>query len=190
MIEMKTCSVDSLAKSLGSLAGIAQKRMSDEQNRLSTTIDVDSEGEPRYVNWECRLPSGDGRDRELSLLKIPWESFYTNDPLSITEISVEFDCTIKKKSSAGSVEQYLLKPKNQIAGKRDSGKPKRGEHRFKIMLTRENDFTAETYLDDQPLEDFLDQEASAEEERRSSQGFFGKIANRIHSFIKRYILRS
>lgn len=187
---MKTCDVDDLAKSLRSVAGIAQRTLDREHNRLSTTIDVDAEGKPQYVNWECRLPSGDGNDRQYHLLKIPWESFYTDEHLCISEVSVEFGCTIKKKTSADSVDHYLLQPTEIPDTTGENGKKKDTGSRCTIRISRENDFIAETFVDEQKLEDFLEQEAEVAEEKRGSRGFTKKAIDSIFLFLRRFIFWS
>jgi len=186
---MNSCSVDTMAKSLGSLAAIAQKRLDDERSRLSATIAVDGEGQPKHVSWECKLPSGDGIQRQQSLLKIPWESFYVDEPMSITEVSLEFECSVKKTKAKDSMDHYLITPKNTGTGSPHEKKPKKTELVFKLTLNTETDFTPELLLNEQGLDEVFEQN---KDEIPGKNSVGSRIRNYINSIIikfKRFISR-
>jgi hypothetical protein len=186
MIEMNSRRVDTIAESLGSLAAIAQKRLDDGRNRLSATIAVDGEGQPQHVSWECKLPSGDGTERQHSLLKIPWESFYVDEPMSITEVSLEFECSIKKIKTNESMDHYLITAKNTGDG---SSEEKKTGHVFKLTLNSENDFTPELLLNEQGLEEYIEQN---KKEKGGKNSVLSRISNYINAIItnfKRFLSR-
>ncbi len=186
---MKRCSVDKLEKSLCSLAALAQKRMIDDRSRLSATIDIDAEGQPKYVNWECRVPSGDGKQRQQSLLKIPWESFYTDEPLSITELSVEFECTIHQEKAKDSTDHYILKPHGtrESAGEKQTAN---SVHLFKIALNADNEFSPERSIDSQNSEEYFEKSGQSTHGKSATGSFMNKSVSQIITLFKRLFFRS
>jgi hypothetical protein len=182
---MKSCSVDKLAESLSTLAAVAQKQMIDDRKRLSATIDMDAEGTPKYVTWECKVPSGDGRERQHSLLKIPWESFYEDEPMSITEMSVEFGCTIHKETARDAIEHYILKPKN-TGNKNTFDKRTTGSgHIFKLILNDENAFSPEISIDGQRCDEYFEQNKQAAYKKSATPHFIAEGVNQIITLFKR-----
>lgn len=121
-----------------------------ELGALSRVFDVDESGNPAFVVWQCRLPSGDGGDRNYEMLRLPWDSFFESEHL-LKEISVSFDCDISKEASGtgGAPESYMLRPR----------KPDRSglRHRFEMKLDADNDYVAEVTMDGAPLDLFLEQ---------------------------------
>ncbi len=121
---------------------------------LKRVFDVDEEGKPTSVAWECRLPSGDGGERSYEMLRLPWSSFCQSENL-LKEISIEFDCDIRENTpNANSLQSaFTLRPRKHsqffATGKQS--------HKFKMMLEMEEDVIAETTINGIPLGVFLDE---------------------------------
>ena len=186
---MKHCDVDSLAQSLGLLAAKAQQRINTDRQRLSTTIDIAADGTPRSVNWECRVPSGDGKERPYNLLKIPWESFYSDEPMIVSEISVEFGCTVSRKKGKDSATQYILKPKNRrINDSKDEKAQQQGDV-LKIMLSSESEFQPELLLNEQQFEEYLESDKQEKKTGIQLLRLIKEYMLEVINYLKRLIIR-
>ncbi len=134
-----------------------------EFGALSRVFDVDESGKPAFVVWQCRLPSGDGGERNHEMLRLPWDSFFESETL-LKEISVSFDCDISKETSGDgrTTESYMLRPhKSDRSGCR---------HRFEMKLDADKHDVAEVTMDGAPLDQFIEQPEVAS--RLERQPFF------------------
>ncbi len=152
--------LDDLHATLRSACSQTRQRLDDyELGTLSRVFDVDADGKPAFVVWQCRLPSGDGGERNYEMLRLPWDSFIESETV-LAELSVSFDCEISKQVTGehGQPASYTLKPKKSgRAGPR---------YRFETRLRADHDYVAEPSINDIPLEQFLAQPAvDAELER-------------------------
>lgn len=145
-----TYSLEDLARSLQTTRIKAQKALDkSEIGVLSRVFDVDEAGKPKFVVWECRLPSGDGGERSQEMLRLPWNSFYQSENV-VAEISVEMDCEIRRKTptTMNSETRYTLRPGINH------------QQKFKLALGLDKDYIAEATVDGIPLEVFLDENSS------------------------------
>jgi len=117
---------------------------------LSRVFDVDENGKTTFVVWECRLPSGDGGERNYEILRLPWDSLLQSEN-ALKEISIAFDCEIDKDQTTDDEKpaHYRLRPQKPD--------PSRPLHQFKMRLEAEHDYVAEATMDGVPLDVFLEQ---------------------------------
>jgi len=149
---MTTNGLDELLKSIHSAADNAQKKMEEQQSdRLRSIINADQNGQPEFLTWECRLPSGDGGKRTHEILRLPWASLYPTESMGIKELSIEFDCNINevKRKATNSQPEYMITP---VSHKRSD---KKHEHKLKLVAQSINDFIPESTIDELPINDFL-----------------------------------
>lgn len=153
-----TNTLEDLVKSMQITGDKAQKALDRcEIGVLSRVIDVDEEGRPAFVVWECSLPSGDGGERRHEMLRLPWDSFYESENV-IAELSVEIDCEIREKlpTARDSETHYTLRP-----GKRGlTCRFGKQQHKFKLSLEADKDYVAEATVDGIPLDEFLEESES------------------------------
>ncbi len=145
--------LDEFVKSLQSTADKTQKTLDEHQAAgLRKVVNLDQNGQPEFLTLECRLPSGDGGKRTYEMLRMPWASLYPPESMGVTELSVEFNCDIKKArpGSQNSQPKYTLTPTKQKQADKKQG------HEFKVHIKATNDFASETTIDKLPLDDFLD----------------------------------
>ena len=143
--------LDGLRKSLQAAGDKTQQAIDrHECGILSSYFDVDEQGKPAFFVWQCRLPAGDGRERNHEMLRLPWTDFQESEH-ALKEISIAFDCEITRDESGDSeqVAQYTLRP--QPPG---GSHPR---HQFKMTLGEDNDFVVESAIDGVPLDVFLEQ---------------------------------
>lgn len=149
---MTTNGLDELLKSIHSTADNVQKKMEEQQtDRLRSIINADKNGQPEFLTWECRLPSGDGGKRTYEILRLPWASLYPAESMGIKELSIEFDCDIKevKRKITSSQPEYMITP---VSHKRSD---KKHGHKLKLVAQSINDFIPESTIDELPINDFL-----------------------------------
>ncbi len=150
-----------LQASLRAACGETRRKLDDyELGTLSRVFDVDANGRPAFVVWQCRLPSGDGGERNYEMLRLPWDGFLQNETM-LKELSISFDCEISRQdaSKKGEAATYTVRLKK-------AGRSGVQQHRFEMKLDADNDYLAETTMDGVPLELFLEQpEVLAEFER-------------------------
>ncbi len=145
--------LDEFVKSLQSTADKTQKTLDDQQaDGLRKVVNLDQNGQPEFLTWECRLPSGDGGKRTYEMLRMPWASLYPSESMGVTELSVKFNCDIKKARPGSQKSQ----PKYTLTPTRHKQADKKQGHEFKIDIKATNDFVSETTIDKLPLDDFLD----------------------------------
>jgi hypothetical protein len=150
---MTTNGLDELLKSIQLTADNAQKKMEERQSdRLRSIINVDQNGQPESLTWECRLPSGDGGKRTHEILRLPWALLYPAESMGIKELSIEFDCDIKKvkQTSTSSQPEYMITPMGHKRSDKKYG------HNLKLVAQAINDFVPESTIDELPIDDFLD----------------------------------
>ena len=150
---MTTNGLDELLKSIQLTADNAQNKMEERHSdRLRKIINADKNGQPEFLTWECRLPSGDGSKRSYEILRLPWACLYPTESMGIKELSLEFDCDIKKvkRTSTSSQAEYMITP---VSHKRSD---KKHGHKLKLVTQSINDFIPESTIDELPIDDFLD----------------------------------
>ena len=160
--------LDEFVKSLQSTVDKTQKTLDEQQaDGLRKVVNLDQNGQPEFLTWECRLPSGDGGKRTYEMLRMPWASLYPSESMEVTELSVEFNCDIKKAkpSSADSQPKYTVTPTRHKQADKKQG------HEFKMHLKATDDFAPETTIDELPLDDFLNglDDPASDEAKRYSQ---------------------
>jgi hypothetical protein len=96
---------------------------------LQRVIDVGEDGEPKYLTWMCRLPSGDGGERAYEMVRMPFACLRSSEMMDVSELSMEFDCDIRKPQ-----EQGLLNSNQLIVLPRRITK-KRNEHTHSMRIT-------------------------------------------------------
>jgi len=150
---MTTNTLDQLIKSFQLTASNAHDKIEQRQyDRLRSVINADQNGEPEFITWECKLPSGDGGERRYEILRVPWASLYPPEGVEITEVSMEFGCDIKnlKRKKTGSQAEYLITPVSHKRAKNNEG------HTLKLVARTSNEFIPESTIDEQPIGDYLD----------------------------------
>ena len=143
--------LEELYKSLQLTASNVQNKLEKQQtDRLHSIINVDQSGQAEFISWECLLPAGDGGKRTHELLRIPLASLYTTEQMSISELSIEFDCDIKKQKSASSQQKYKINPLSDASGNKEK------HHSFKLIAQATNDFIPDLIIDELPVDDYLE----------------------------------
>ncbi len=98
--------LDDVANALRDSFEKSQETIAQQQSsRLSRLINMDEQGEPDYLTWECRLPAGDGQERNFELLRMPYASLSHTQTYDIAEVSIELDCKIKKNKAQNKQSQ-------------------------------------------------------------------------------------
>lgn len=154
--------VDELAKTLQStLAGSQESLDWQQAKRIRRTIIVDDQGEPEFLTWECRLPADDGNEQHFEMLRLPWTSLSQTESLGITELSIEFDCKVRKESRRRKKNQAAL-----TASPIKSGKAaKKATHHIKLSASKHEPETS-VNIDGMAIEDFLAEQLSPEQEQK------------------------
>ena len=143
--------LDEVAKALSMTLDQSRGNIHQKQvHRLTTTINIDRQGYPESLVWECRLPSGDGGARDFKMLRLPWASLYRAEAVDITELSIEVDCLIKKKSRWATQQQESLTaiPVNKHRPAKEQ------THRIKLSAATQEPETAVS-IDGLTVEEFL-----------------------------------
>ena len=154
---MASTELNDLLRLLQNTAAGTQKKIDEMQSdRLSSVINADQNGQPDSLTLECKLPSGDGKDRTYEMLRIPLASLYSSEDLKIKEISIEFDCDVRKVKHEHSdhYDAFVITPLNEAMG--DKCKDNSNCHTFKITSREDNGFLAESIIDDSSIEKYLD----------------------------------
>ena len=165
IVAMKTYRLDELAQALCLTLHCSQKKIDQGvANRLSKVIDMDKQGQPESLVWECRLPAGDGGERTVEMLRLPWAILCQTKTVDITMVSIEFDCKVKK-----------------IHGKKDNGKAsftatpmsldrssKKGTHRIKVCVT-DQDKEAWVDINGGTAENFISERLSPDHEQKEQR---------------------
>ncbi len=152
---MKTENMEDIVGALQATVRKAQASLDADfaqAKRLRKVIDIDEDGQPEFLTWECRLPSGDGGERNHTILRLPWPSLNPTESYHVTELSLQFDGELKERRSrrAGPATDLLLKP---IRATRSG---RQGTMRFSLTLAEANEFAPDVTIDERPLDDFLE----------------------------------
>ncbi len=106
---MTTYRLDALAAALQSTLDECQAQVDPQlAKRLSRVINSDRRGQPEFLNWECRLPSGEGGEPDVEILRLPWPRVSQAQTLVIAELSILLDCKMRKASRWGDSNQASL----------------------------------------------------------------------------------
>lgn len=141
-----------LYQSLQLTASNAQQKLNAQQtNRLRSIINLDQEGQPEFISWQCQLPAGDGGVRTHEMLRLPLASLYPTEGMEITELSLEFGCKIKEQ------KQRKKEPKTQYKITTISHVPDNNKnHTFKLIAQETNDYVPQSTIDGMPTCDYLE----------------------------------
>jgi hypothetical protein len=63
-------------------------------------IEVGKDGEPTFLSWVSRLPSGDGGHRTIELIRLPWAGMRDTQMMQVASVSIEMDCRVKDNEPA------------------------------------------------------------------------------------------
>lgn len=151
--------LDELADALHStLRGSQEKIDRQNEERLKKVIHLDSQGDPESLNWECRLPAGDGSERNISLLRMPWESLEQTQAVNISELSIELNCKIKKtaRRKEGQKPPLTATPIPWDESKEET-------HRIKLSASLQQPETTVS-IDGTSVESYIDEQLSAEQQ--------------------------
>lgn len=95
--EMAGYDLDVLIRALQSTVGKGQHTLRrQQQEALQRIVDLGENGEPKYLNWVCWLPSGHGGECSYGMMRIPSTSLLSTEMMEISELSVEFPCKISE----------------------------------------------------------------------------------------------
>lgn len=159
---MATYNVDKLALALKATLDGSQETIDKQQaEQLKKIIDIDQRGHPEFLTWECRLPSGDGGERDYELLRLPWASFLESEKLDIAKLSIELNCRIKENSQHPETGRTQL---TAIPAKRGSS-GKEGVHRIKWSASNQQQ-EASVSIDGAPIEYFLTEQLFPKQQRK------------------------
>jgi len=138
---MTTIGLDELYKTIQSTARQAQTSLDQKHaSLLESVINVNDEGETDFLSWECQLPSGDGSHRKHQLLRVPLASLFPAEQITISELSLEFDCNIKRKHRAkDSTAEFKITPVDHASNKKTS--------KFKLVADMDNDYFPASSID-------------------------------------------
>lgn len=151
---MTTFNLDDLNKCLRLTADQAQASFNHQHAKgLSKYIEVDSDGQPRAIVWQCHLPLVSGQEHRYEILRIPWTDFYNNEPTTVSELSMDFLCEIKQKRPQNKElpNSYTVVPSSD----HDNKNSRRDKHHCLISLKKEYDWQTEIIIDDIPIKEFL-----------------------------------
>jgi len=158
---MTTCRLDELAGVLQSTLDRAQEEI-DQQHakRLSRVIKLNRQGEPEYLSWECRLPAGDGSERNLQLLQLPWASLTHSETLEISELSIEVAFRIGKTPSRKVEDSsFTVTPVNRKSSPKDT------THQLKLSVNRQKPW-ANVTIDGEDIEQFPIEQLTEQMEKK------------------------
>jgi hypothetical protein len=123
--------LDDLIRALQRTVGKGQRAVRRQQQEvLQRIIDLGENGEPKYLTWVCRLPSGDGGERSFEMMRIPWASLPSTEMMEISELSVEFPCKIRETRPEGRSDESTI----TVVPIRGSQKQKDKAHSIRIAL--------------------------------------------------------
>lgn len=159
---MTTYGLDELAKALRSTLIRSQESLDRKKvKRLRQTIIVDNNGHPELLTWECRLPSGDGNEQHFEVLRLPWASLSQSESVDITELSVEFNCKVRRTLQRKDKNQISLTATPVNRGKA----AKETTHSIKLSVSQQEPETFVS-INETTIDDFLAEQLSPEQERQ------------------------
>jgi len=147
---MATYRLHELAEALVSSFGRSQKKIDRHMARgIGKVIQMDNQGRPESLVWECRVPTGTGEDQTFEMLRLPWTSLTQTQGVKISEISITLDCNVEKKPSTkeGADQTKITTPPKALPGKRKKN------HLVKLCVTHPQE-KAVVFIDKKPIEDF------------------------------------
>ncbi len=159
---MTTYRLDELAKALQSTFDGSREKIDKQQTeRLSKVINIDPLGQPEFLSWECRLPSGDGGERTFEMLRLPWAGLCRTETIDIAELSIELDCKVRKTSRRKDTDQA---PLTATPTKQDDP-TKENTHRIKLSVNKQQP-EASVSIDGATVDAFLAEQLSPEQEQK------------------------
>lgn len=159
---MTTYRLDELAKALQSTFDGSREKIDKQQTeRLSKVININSLGQPEFLSWECRLPSGDGGERNFEMLRLPWAGLCQTETIDIAELSIELDCKVRKTSRRKDIDQAPL----TATPTRQDNPTKENTHRIKLSVNQQQP-EASVSIDGATVDAFLAEQLSPEQEQK------------------------
>lgn len=140
---------ESFCRSLQSTLTNAQKKIDTQQEKyLQSLINLGDDGMPEYISWHCDLLAGDGSVKKQELLRIPLVGLFSSESLEITELSIDFNCDIKKqkKKTDADASRYLISP---------LGRSEENQNQFRVNASIEDDYLPEVTINEEPIDDYL-----------------------------------
>ena len=173
---MTTYRLDELAKALQSTFDVSREKIDKQQTeRLSRVINIDPLGQPEFLSWECRLPSGDGGERTFEMLRLPWASLCRTETMNIAELSIELDCKVGKTSRRKDTGRALL----TATSTKQNNSTKENTHRIKLSVNQQQP-EASVSIDGATVDAFLAEQLSPEQEQKEQ---VRKRRNRLTAII-------